>query len=78
MTTIKVIVNTAKDASFLVRLLKSLNFVSKVEQLKDNAVDSRSQYENVQKALDEIQEEQVFRDIEDPIKWQKNIRNEWQ
>ena len=78
MNTIKISVRSGKDANLLIRLLKSLNFVSSVELIDEKkAKRSVNHYAQLQNALDKITREEPFRDIEDPVQWQKEQRHAW-
>jgi len=75
MNTISVTVEQANHAFMLAELLKNIRFV------QDVAVDiekpSKGNVEAVQKALDGIRSENLFSDIDDPVEYQKRLRDEW-
>ncbi|MCF8234145.1 MAG: hypothetical protein K9G67_05950 [Bacteroidales bacterium] len=78
MNTIKISVKSGKDANLLIRLLKSLNFVSSVEQIDEkNSRQSLNHYDQLQKTLDKLNQEELFSGIDNPDHWQKEQRNEW-
>ena len=78
MNTIKILVKSGKDANLLIRLLKSLNFVSSVEQIDEGRLNqSVNQYDQLQKTLDKLNQEELFSGIDNPDQWQKEQRNEW-
>lgn len=78
MNTIKISVKSGKDANLLIRLLKSLNFVSSVEQIDEkNSIQSLNHYDQLQKTLDKLNQEDLFSGIDNPDHWQKEQRNEW-
>ncbi len=78
MNTIKVSVKSAKDANLLIRLLKSLSFVSQVEQIKDEHTNRQTdQYHQLQRMIEKIKDQQLFKELDDPVKWQKEQRDEW-
>ena len=35
------------------------------------------QMRNLYKLLDSVKKNELFEEIEDPVEWQKNLRNEW-
>ena len=77
MTTIKITVNNRKNAQLLTKLLKSMAFVKKVEE--DLPISRNSnQFVSLKHFLETIEPESVFRTINDPVEWQKNLRDEWE
>jgi len=78
MTTIKVTVKTNKDAGFLVRLLKSLEFVSHIESIPN--IEERKEHfhlQAIERLLQKFADKSLFSQIDDPIKYQKQLRDEW-
>ena len=74
MTTLKITVDNKKNARLLSRLLRNMSFVKKVEE--ENRI-VRNQYSNLKKLFNSIESGQLFENINDPVQWQKEIRNEW-
>ena len=77
MTTIKITVNNRKNARLLTKLLKSMAFVNKVEEdlpISPNA----DQFVSVKHFLNSIEPESMFRTINNPVEWQKEMRDEWE
>ena len=74
MTTIKITVDSKKNARLLTSLLRNMNFVKKIEE-ENNVV--KNQYTVLKKMFNTIEPKQIFRKIDDPVKWQKELRNEW-
>ena len=74
MTTIKITVDSKKNARLLISLLRNMNFVKKIEE-ENNVV--KNQYTVLKKMFNTIEPKQIFRKIDDPVKWQKELRNEW-
>ncbi len=53
------------------------------EKLKADLIDTPTQpvknaKENLAELIKEMRTKPMFTEIEDPVKWQKNLRNEWQ
>ncbi|HEY3371136.1 MAG TPA: hypothetical protein VGK10_09830 [Prolixibacteraceae bacterium] len=77
MTTIKITVNNRKNARLLTTLLKSMAFVKKVEEdLPPSA--NADQFISLKHFLDTIEPESLFRTINNPVEWQKELRDEWE
>lgn len=76
MTTIKVSVKNKRDANLLVRLLKRVSFVEKIEEV-EKPQPLIDQIAEVTSFLAKNSNISLFSDIADPIIWQKKLRNEW-
>ena len=77
MTTIKITVNNKKNAQLLTKLLKSMAFVNKVEE--DLPISRNvNQLVSLKHFLNTIEPESVFRTINNPVEWQKELRDEWE
>ena len=76
MTTLKITVNNRSNAQLLTKLLKSMTFVKKIEEEIPN--NQTNQYIQLNKILNSIEPGNMFPAIDDPIEYQKNIRNEWE
>lgn len=80
MTTLTVQVDNEENAALLKKMLKALSFAEDVDvntQHSYLAEEPRGTYKKVKKTLDNTDEE-VFRDINDPSKWQRDLRDEWE
>ena len=75
MTTLKITVDNKKNAKLLTRVLQNMKFVKKVEEEKKA---SDNQFQILSKLFDSIQPGKVFNQISDPVKWQKDIRHDWE
>ena len=75
MTTLKITVDNKKNARLLSRILQNMKFVKKVEE--ENRI-AANQYEKLKLIFNNIEANSVFNDIHDPVKWQKEIRDEWE
>lgn len=77
MTTIKVTVDSRKNARLLTRILKSMAFVKRIEE--DTPIPQKSdQFSMLRDIISSIEPDSMFRSIDNPEDWQKNIRNEWE
>ncbi|HLN73096.1 MAG TPA: hypothetical protein VK205_07355 [Prolixibacteraceae bacterium] len=77
MTTIKVTVDSRKNARLLTKILKSMAFVKRIEE--DSPIAQKSdQFTKLKDIIDSIEPESMFRAINSPEDWQKNIRDEWE
>ena len=75
MTTLKITVDNKKNARLLSKVLKNMNFVKKIEE-ENKASDN--QYKTLNKLFNNIEHGKVFTEVDDPVKWQKEIRDEWE
>lgn len=75
MTTLRVTIDNKKNARLLTNVLKNMTFVKKIEE-ENHAV--ANQYHTLDKLFHNIQPGKVFNEIDDPVKWQKNIRRDWE
>lgn len=75
MTTLKITVDNKKNARLLTRILRNMNFVKRVEE--DNSNDIQNQFISLKKIFNNLEPNNLFREINDPVKWQKEIRDEW-
>ena len=77
MMTIKITVDTQKHASFLTEMLSGISFVKNIEA--EIPLEKRSAtYQKLKKILDKYANKNLFKEIKDPVKWQKQLRNEWE
>ena len=77
MTTLKITVNNRKNAHLLTKLLRTIAFVKKVEE--DIPVTKESnQFELLKNFIYSIEPDSLFKGINNPVEWQKNMRNEWE
>ena len=77
MNTLKISVKSNKDAVLLTKILKSLNFVINVEPVLENKINKKNQYELLNDLIEKNANSKLFKEIIDPVLWQKNLRNEW-
>ena len=77
MTTLKITVDSKKKAQLLTRLLKSMDFVKKVEE-ETPLTPISDQYARLNELINAIRPKSLFSSIDDPIGWQKTLRDEWE
>ncbi len=76
MTTLIIKVDNKKNANLLSKLLKSMAFVKNVEEdFTDQQI--TDQYGTLKKIFKSIKPGSIYKNIDNPIEWQKQIRNEW-
>lgn len=77
MTTLKITIDNKKHAQLLAKLLKSMECVKKVEE--DIPVTQvKGQYVILKSIFNTIKPNTLFSNINNPVKWQKEIRDEWE
>ncbi|QKJ31269.1 hypothetical protein HQ865_16390 [Mucilaginibacter mali] len=61
------------------RILRELPFVHdiEVEGNEQTLKEPLSQYEKLKRIIDDSKGKDLFKDIEDPSEWQREIRKEW-
>ena len=74
MTILKVMVDD-EQADELKRLLHDISFVKSVEEELVNA--DASTYNKIKELLDSAKVKELFKYINDPVEWQREIRKEW-
>ncbi|RZL64852.1 MAG: hypothetical protein EOO93_06870 [Pedobacter sp.] len=80
MTTITIQVDNEQHAELLEKMLRELSFVADIDVKKStsNLVEEPSgSYQKIKKILDKVDAKVMFKEIEDPSTWQRNLRNEW-
>jgi hypothetical protein len=75
MTTIKITIDNKKNARLLTRVLRNMKFVKTIE-LENTTV--KNQYDGLKEIFNKIEAGRLFQKIDDPVKWQKEIRDEWE
>jgi hypothetical protein len=74
MTTLKITVDNQKNARFLSKILKNMNFVKKIEH---EQVIEKNQYTKLKLLFNKVEKGELFSLINNPVEWQQEIRNEW-
>ena len=77
MTTIKITIDNRKNARLLTKMLKSMAFVKNIEE-EFPVSENSNQFLLLKNFLNSIEPNSMFRDINNPVEWQKNIRDEWE
>lgn len=75
MTTLKITVDNKDNARLLTKILKNMRFVKQIEEEKSIG---SNQYSNLRKIFSNTESDKIFQGINDPVQWQKNIRDEWE
>ena len=78
MTTLRITVNNRKNAHLLSKLLKSMAFVKNVEEEIPIISTDANQFVSLKNILDSIEPDRLFLNINNPVEWQKKIRDEWE
>lgn len=77
MITLKITIDNRKHAQLLTKLLQSMAFVKKVEE--DFSIPQvNNQFVTLKNFFNAIEPNSLFTNINNPVEWQKNIRNEWE
>lgn len=79
MTILKITVED-KKANSLRKLLQDVSYVKNIEEEHLAIVeknDNGTVLHRIKKILDEAKGKDLFKDIEDPSEWQREIRKEW-
>ena len=77
MTTLIVTVDNKKNAQLLTKMLKSMVFVKNIEE-DPIAGKQEDQFALLNGVLKTINPNRLFNSINDPVEWQKKIRDEWE
>jgi hypothetical protein len=80
MTTLRITVED-ENAGMLKKLLQEVSFVKSVEEeeptIEKDVNVKETSAERIKKILDKAKGKNLFKDIEDPVQWQREIRKEW-
>ena len=80
MTILKVTVED-EQADILRKLLQEVPYVKNIEKEKAQMIEEHSEpkstLQRIKKILDEAKGKDLFKDIEDPSEWQRELRKEW-
>ena len=77
MTTLKITINSKRNAQLLTKLLKSMTFVERIEEDTPIIIED-NQINNIKSFFDAIEPDSIFKSIKDPVEFQKGLRNEWE
>ncbi len=78
MNTIKISVKSGDDVQLLIRLLRSMNMVLSAEEELIEPGSSENQYQKLNNILTNYASPSLFSKIDNPVSWQREIRDEWQ
>jgi Xaa-Pro aminopeptidase len=76
MTILKVTVED-DQVDELKKLLHEIDIVKSIEEEQTVEEDSDSSYSRIKRILDSAKGKNLFKDIDDPVQWQREIRKEW-
>jgi len=76
MSTISVTVEQPNHALMLVEWLKNIRFVKEVHVETENS-SPQGNAAAIKKALEGIKSKNLFSDIDDPVAYQRQLRDEW-
>ena len=78
MTTVTELVDNAQNGALLEKMRRTLSFVETVNVDHHFLPEEpKGSYEKLKKAIEKAEEQDLLTDIDDPSKWQKNVRDEW-
>lgn len=80
MTVLKITIED-EQAGLLRTLLKDLPYIKKVEEEPGwpiHEATNTTVLKNIKKILEDAKGKNLFNDIDDPVKWQREIREEWE
>ncbi len=80
MTILKITVED-EQADILRKLLQEVSFVKNIEEEhpgdRNTGTNAASSYQQIKKLLDNAEGKNLFKDIDDPSQWQRELRKEW-
>lgn len=77
MNTITISVKDQVNAQILIEVLKSMKFVQSVEIQYSDENKPKQQYDAIYELLEKKASGDNFKNINDPVIWQRKLRNEW-
>ena len=79
MTTLKITIDSDKNALLLRQMLESVKFVKKIEDDKSTGTKKpvTNQFKSIKAILDTVNENMLFKNL-NPVEWQKKLRDEWE
>jgi len=75
MTTLKITVEGKRNALLLKKMLRSMNFIKNIEEEKTV---KKSQFLILKEIFKDVKPNTIFTEINDPVKWQNQLRDEWE
>jgi hypothetical protein len=79
MTTLKITVED-ENAGLLKKLLQEVSFVKSIEEekvIEKDIIVKETSIGRIKEILDKAKGKSLFKDIEDPVEWQRKVRKEW-
>jgi hypothetical protein len=79
MTTSKITVED-ENAGLLKKLLQEVSFVKSIEEekvIEKDIIVKETSIGRIKEILDKAKGKSLFKDIEDPVEWQRKVRKEW-
>ena len=73
MITVTLTIKNPRDYKLFIELANRLDIDVPVSSEDEN----QKQMQTIYKLLDSIEKDDLFREIEDPLNWQKELRDEW-
>jgi Xaa-Pro aminopeptidase len=61
-----------------VTIIPLFDFTNRFNKIEEENRIASNQYENLKQIFSNIDPNNTFGDIHDPVKWQKEIRDEWE
>jgi len=79
MNTIKISVKNKRDAVLLYKMLQKMSFIDKIEKSESTEQKiTQSQFLILRKILKDKANPELFHSVNDPVQWQKKLRDEWE
>jgi len=78
MNTIRVSVPDHSDAQMLLKLLQTMKIVENAEFEAKEKESNKNQFLILNSILQSKASHENFKEITDPVSWQKGLRNEWE
>ena len=75
MTTLKITVEGKRNVLLLKKMLRSMNFIKNIEEEKTV---KKSQFLILKDIFKDVEPNTIFTEINDPVKWQNQLRDEWE
>lgn len=78
MRTLKITVDNDKQVARLLEVLNSVDFVKKISSDSTKVVSSKTQFVRIKELLEKFADKKLFKEIKDPVAWQRKLRDEWE
>ncbi len=79
MTTITIHIDKKENAELLEKMLRELSFIEEIEVSNDENMvnEPKGSYLKLKRSLDQIDKNYAFKNVDNPSKWQQDLRDEW-